>query len=399
MHSLNSKVTYLFKKYYNKTASPGELTQLFQLLDRLPDEELVAMMHNEWDNIQQDEPLFDSVKSLEILDTILPATVPQENVVTEAKVIDFSGIRRISIAAAVLIFISIGIYLFTSTEIDPQIPRFSKVIMHEIPPGGKRAVLTLTNGRSIILDSLKNGTIVKTSTFEVNKTEEGLLIYQSYKSNTRTIGNSDFNIISTPRGGEYKVILPDGSKVWLNAASSIKFPTVFTGNTREIYLKGEAYFEVAKNASIPFIVKSKYAEIQVLGTHFNARAYNDELSVKTTLVEGSVKISTRSSVNLLKPGEQAVLERNNLTIIKDVDVEEQLAWKNGLFQFNDASLENVIKQAALWYDLTIRYEGKISKRHFTGKISRKVNASEFLNMLKYAGVEYKRDGKVIVIKN
>lgn len=399
MHSLSSRITYLFKKYYNKTASPGEVTQLFQQLDRLPDEELVAMMHNEWENIQQDESLFDSVKSLEILNTILTSTVSEKHVLKEAKIIKFSGIRRISIAAAVLIFISIGIYLFTSTEIDPQIPRFSKVIIHEIPPGGKRAVLTLTNGRTIILDSLKNGTIVKTSTFEINKTEEGLLVYHSYKSNNKTIGSSEFNIISTPRGGEYKVILPDGSKVWLNAASSIKFPAVFSGNTREIYLNGEAYFEVAKNSSIPFRVRSKYAEIQVLGTHFNARAYNDELSVKTTLVEGSVKIRTRSTVNLLKPGEQAVLERNNLTIIKDVDVEEQLAWKNGLFQFKDASLENVMKQAALWYDLTIHYEGKISKRHLTGKISRKVNASEFLNMLKYTGVEYKRSGKDIFIKN
>ena len=299
-------------------------------------------------------------------------------------------------AAAVIIFLYFGLHFFK--RVGPEIPQqmVTVPVLNDVPPGGNKAILMLADGKQIILDSLKDGLILRTSNFEVNKTEDGQLVYQSFDRSHLDAKNSEFNMIYTPRGGEYKVILPDGSKVWLNAGSSIRFPTVFRGRTREVDLKGEAYFEVAKNPRMPFKVKSRNAEIEVLGTHFNVRAYTDEKAMKTTLVEGSVKVKSLNSNKILKPGEQAVL-KGKAMVVNTVVVEEQIAWKNGLFLFKDASLEDVMKQAALWYDLKVSYAGKIPPKQFTGKTSRKINASEFMNMLKYIGVEFKREGKNVLI--
>jgi ferric-dicitrate binding protein FerR (iron transport regulator) len=187
--------------------------------------------------------------------------------------------------------------------------------------------------------------------------------------------------------------------VWLNAESSIKFPGVFKRNIREVELDGEAYFEIAKKSAMPFMVRSGSTEIEVLGTHFNVKAYSDQKVMKTTLVEGSVKIKEGKSSLLLKPGQQARMVEGNITILNNVDIEEQVAWKNGLFVFKDATIDEVMSQVASWYDLNVTYEGKIPEKYLTGKVSRSVNASEFMNLLNYAGVKFKITGKNIVIKN
>jgi ferric-dicitrate binding protein FerR (iron transport regulator) len=175
---------------------------------------------------------------------------------------------------------------------------------------------------------------------------------------------------------------------------------VFKGKIREVELKGEAYFEIAKNAAMPFKVKSAHAQIEVLGTHFNVRAYDDEKAMKTTLIEGAVKITSGNLTNVLKPGDQAVLNGDNgMKVINDVDADVETAWKNGLFQFKDASIEEIMRQAALWYNLKISFEGEIPQRYFTGKISRNVKASEFLNMLKYTGVRFRIEGGNIIVMN
>ena len=398
MHSSNARLSYLFNSYYNKTATKQEIEELFQLLHTTSDDELAAVISEAWDSLQIEESLFKSDKSLEILKRILPAGAAVNNLEEEDIVnngMKWSSIFSKSLAAAILIFISVGTYFWLRPASEPKAKIVSNVF-HDAPPGGNRATLTLANGKIIILDSAQNGIIVKMANFEVNKTKDGQLVYQVIENNTKKSG---LNTLSTPRGGQYQVVLPDGSKVWLNAASSIKFPSVFKGKIREVELKGEAYFEVAKNAAMPFKVKSAHAQIEVLGTHFNVRAYDDEKAMKTTLVEGAVKISSGNLTNVLKPGDQAVLKGGNgMKVINDVDADVETAWKDGLFQFKDASIEEIMRQAALWYNLKISFEGEIPQRYFTGKISRNVKASEFLNMLKYTGVKFRiESGNIIVI--
>ena len=397
MYPVNSRTSYLFKKYYSKVASSEEVEELICLLKNISDDDLTWLMREEWEKLELEDSLFDTEKSKEILDAIIPEkTYIQAAPVQDNNVWSINGFKKLFFAAAVIIVLGFGLHFFTGGRPEIQQQIVTVPVFNDVPPGGNKAILMLSDGKQIILDSLKDGLILRTSNFEVNKTEDGQLEYQSFERNPLTAKNSEFNMVYTPRGGEYKVILPDGSKVWLNAASSIRFPTVFRGKTREVDLKGEAYFEVAKNPYMPFKVKSRDAEIEVLGTHFNVRAYSDEKAMKTTLVEGSVKVKSRNSNKILKPGEQAVLKGEAMRV-STVVVEEQIAWKNGLFQFKDASLEDVLKQAALWYDLKVSYVGKIPPKQFTGKTSRKVNASEFLNMLKYIGVEFKRKGKNVLI--
>lgn len=397
MYPENSRASYLFKKYYSKSASSEEVDELFFLLKNMSDDELTQLTREEWENLELEKSLFDTAKSNEILDGIISEkTYIEEASLQDSNVRWIYGFQKLYVAAAVIIFLGFGLHFFKDSGTEIQQQTVTAPVFNDVPPGGNKAILMLADGRRITLDSLKNGLILRTSDFEVNKTADGQLVYQSFEKNKLNTNNSEFNMIYTPRGGEYKVILPDGSKVWLNAATSIRFPTVFRGKTREVDLKGEAYFEVAKNPRMPFKVKSRDAEIEVLGTHFNVRAYTDERAMKTTLVEGSVKVNSRGSNKILKPGEQAVLEGKAMQV-STVVVEEQIAWKNGLFQFQDASLEDVMKQASLWYDLKVSYAGKIPQKQFTGKTSRKVNASEFMNMLKYFGVEFKREGKNVLI--
>lgn len=403
MHSSNTRLSYLFNSYYNKTASKQEIEELFQLLNTTSDDEVMTVIRDAWDNLQIEMPLFKSDKSLEMLKRILPEGAAENNLgeeLEEKAIVNndrgWSAIFSKSMAAAVLILISIGTYFWLRPIPEPKAKLISKVFL-DAPPGGNKATLTLANGNTITLHSVHNGIILKTANFEVNKTKDGQLVYHVIDNNTQKSG---LNTLSTPRGGQYQIVLPDGSKVWLNAASSIKFPSVFKGKIREVELKGEAYFEVAKNAAMPFKVKSAHAQIEVLGTHFNVRAYDDEKTMKTTLVEGAVKITSGKLTNVLKPGDQAVLNSyNRMKVIKVVDANVETAWKDGLFQFKDTSIEEIMRQAALWYNLKISFEGEIPNRYFTGKISRNVKVSEFLNMLKYTGVKFRIEGGNIIVMN
>jgi len=292
---------------------------------------------------------------------------------------------------------------------------------NDVQPGGNKAILTLGNGATIILDSAHNGALAQQGNTQVVKTNDGQLLYNQTTKNSGNplttdpadsrhpdkFGNSPltYNTLSTPRGGQYQLVLPDGSTVWLNAASSIRFPTAFTGNERNVEITGEAYFEVKKNAAMPFTVKmNNGASVQVLGTHFNINAYDDESSSKVTLLEGSVKVGNRQSAIgneekakdknyevILKPGEQAIVvasplttDHSPLTINHSPDIEEVMAWKNGAFQFNGSTIETVMRQVSRWYDVEVEYKGNISL-HFAGTISRNVNISQVLEMLEKAG--------------
>lgn len=403
MHSFNSTISILFKKYYNKTASQQEIKELFDLLKSSSDDELTELIRKEWEDQENEDPIFSLEMSENILKNILSA-VEDEKAQTEDSVFirNFTWpifYKSLSAAAAIIILLGIGLYFRSSLNPNPGTQIASVKINQDALPGVNKAVLILGNGQKIILDSLSNGPIAKTENFEVNKTENGQLVYHAFDKNHKNARTEDINTLVTPRGGEYRITLPDGSKVWLNATSSIKFPGVFKGNIREVELKGEAYFEIAKNSAMPFRVRSNGAQIEVIGTHFNVKAYGNEKRMKTTLVEGSIKITAGNSSHLLKPGQQAILTKGELKVLDNVDIEEQVAWKNGLFIFKDATIEEVMSQVASWYDLNVSFEGKIPEKLLTGKVSRSVNSTEFMNLLNYAGVKFKITGKNIVIAN
>lgn len=404
MYSSKSRTSFLFRKYYNKTASQKETEELFQIMKSLSDDKLKELIREEWYNLELTDSFFNHDVSMGMLNKILPAkpksTNHEKEVLFNIIISWISRFRKVSVAASILVLLSTGLYFWFKPTLNPKRSLASRnSVSQDLPPGGAKATLTLADGKEIILDNARNGIIASTNSFKVIKTESGQVVYQSFGTNINKTINTELNKITTPRGGEYKIIMPDGSKVWLNSASTIKFPGVFKGDTRSVELEGEAYFEIAKNSTMPFMVKSRNVEIEVIGTHFNVKAYSDEDLVKTTLVEGSIKIKRGNSSHLLIPGQQAVLIGNNTKVLNDIDVEEQIAWKNGLFQFKDAGIEEVMHQAALWYDLNVTFEGNITEKYLTGKISRSVNVSEFMNILDYAGVKFKIVGNNITIMN
>lgn len=270
----------------------------------------------------------------------------------------------------------------------------------EIMPGGNKAVLTLADGKTIPLDQAAEENIAQQGNSRISKRAGGRLVYQAgVTGGNETVA---YNTLATPRGGQYRLVLPDGSEVWLNALSSIKFPTTFTGNERKVSITGEVYFEIAANERQPFqvAVVNSNTRIDVLGTHFNISAYADEPLVRTTLLQGKVRVSNEGTV-LLQPGQQAVLGsgagQHPVSLLKDADTEAAVAWMNGYFQFNQANIKTVMQQIARWYDVSVSYEGKIPERKFSGEISRASNLSEVLKGLSVSGINYRREGRNIII--
>lgn len=402
MNGIDTRLIYLFDLYFEKKATQQEVDELFRLLQISgdDDEHINFLIRRAWDSLEVKAPVFDTLKTEEILGKILH-TRATENEVPDIVPIKkmFAWRRSAAAAAAIIITGAAGLYFGSILRNKAAKPTIAIVKqLHDIMPGGNKAILTLADGSSILLDSAHNGVLAKQGNSIINKAKDGQLIYNNDQSSGAEIPG--MNMISTPRGGQYQVVLPDGSKVWLNAASSLKYPTFFTGDQRVVEITGEAYFEVAKNALLPFIVKTKMAEVEVLGTHFNVMAYDDETLMKTTLLEGSVKVTSGKSSDILKPGQQALLnEREQLRIVNNVDVDEETAWKNGLFQFKDADVESIMRQVSRWYDVKISYEGKITARQYSGRISRNVKASELLNMLKYTGLNARIKDESIIITN
>jgi ferric-dicitrate binding protein FerR (iron transport regulator) len=256
-----------------------------------------------------------------------------------------------------------------------------------------------------MLDTAARGTIAKQGSARIVKTDSGKLSYQSADAKRNQTIAIEYNTLSTPRGGQYQLTLPDGSQVWLNAASSIRYPIAFAGGERHVDITGEVYFEVMKNASQPFKVSiNGRAEVEVLGTHFNINAYEDESSINTTLLEGSVQISSTGSTPSrearvpLKPGQQAQYKNaGSIQIIDHADTEQAIAWKNGRFAFNNSDLKTIMRQIARWYDVDVVYEGSGSPRYFTADLSRNRNLSVLLQILEQSKLHFNIDGKRLTV--
>ncbi len=304
------------------------------------------------------------------------------------------------IAASLLLAI-VGIYFVMRVGKRPQPQIAQATIEQDALPGKNGAILTLANGRNIVLDSLQNGVIAQQGISEIHL-NDGRLEYN--KSKNATANNEvTYNSVSTPNGRQYQLILPDGTKVWLNAASNIKYPTAFTGNERKIEMNGEAYFEIAHNEKQPFKIKiNANGEVQVLGTNLNINAYKDGDAIKTTLLKGSVKFVSSKTV-LLKPGEQAVAPRHtsnsssDVFVRSNVDMSEVMAWKNGYFQFKNADLRTVLRELSRWYDLEVVYEGNIPPLRFEGELPRTAMASQVLQVLKKNMVNFRIEDKKLIV--
>lgn len=320
-----------------------------------------------------------------------------------------TGRYYLHIAATVLLVLSTALYFFNNrnSSLKPKdsIPNISR---HEITPGGNKATLTLADGSRITLNDSANGEVAKQAGITITKTTDGQLVYTitNVKPATQNVQIA-YNTIETPKGGQYQVNLPDGSKVWLNAASSLHYPTRFTGQERKVTLIGEAYFEVTRNSAMPFRVVCNNQVIEVLGTHFNINSYTDEEVIKTTLLEGSIKVTPTNNLSpkevagvMLKPGQQSQITVGGIKNIKviNVDTDEAVAWKNGYFTFASENIESIMRKVSRWYDVEIHYEGNITREEFVGSVSKYEKVSEILTTLELTGlVNFKIEGRRITV--
>lgn len=311
---------------------------------------------------------------------------------------------QVGVAASILTLLSIGLFFYSNRSIDDRSALSESEALKEkviIKPGGDKAVLTLSDGSKIILEDAKKGLLANQAGVSIQKTADGELLYSFAKdvgSESRKLPEEViYNKIETPFGGKYQINLPDGSKVWLNSASTLRFPALFSGNTREVELSGEAYFDVAKNPDKPFKVVTKDQIVEVLGTQFNINSYSDEETIKTTLIEGSVKIIYKNRVVLLSPGQQFQPNMNSSKVV-EADTEEVTAWKDGYFLFKDEDIQSIMRKISRWYNVEVNYSGNIPEVGFGGNISRSKDINEVLNVLQLTNaVHFKVEGRRITV--
>ena len=374
------RINELIDKYANGTATSAEEREI-----------------NEWyrETAYRDAEFPDNEDETyhSMLETLNKATKPKFN---------FKNSRKWSLAATITVFLATGITLyFTNHNAKKESVKLTKNL---ILPGKIRAVLTLANGKKIYLNDAADGDLATQGNIQVIKTKKGQLIY-TVRNSTSINGSAinpggpiGYNTIETPAGGQYQIILPDQSKVWLNAMSSIKFPVSFSRfNERRIELSGEAYFEVEHDKEHPFKVVTAKQEVEDLGTHFDVNAYTDEPSAKTTLLEGSVKINAGGETSLLKPGQQVKV--TSKLIISDVNTQAVIAWKNGYFMFDDERLDDIMRQVARWYNIKVIYNDDNVKNETFGVLStRFANISVLLNLMEESGnAHFEINGSTITI--
>lgn len=308
----------------------------------------------------------------------------------------------VAAAAAILLFLGTAFYFYSpKTSITKDNTKLLAEIQ-DINPGSNKATLTLADHETFDLEKTPGQTLVQENNLNISNTQQGQLIYQVSESNLsyeiKPENPLALHIVTTPRGGQYRITLSDGTKVWLNSYSSLKFPAQFSSNERNVELKGEAYFEVAKNAAKPFKVKVNSTVVKVLGTHFNIMAYNDEPLLKTTLLEGSVQLNNGTTANVLKPGQQGIVNKSGFVKVVNADTEQSIAWKNGYFFFNKTKLTDIMKQLSRWYNIDIIYKGKMPvEEEFVGKIRRDFKLSKTLEMLEFSNVNFKTTGNQLIV--
>lgn len=387
---LRERLQYLMDRYFDGTCTDAEQKELAAWINTGPkDDALKELAEETWNRYQPETAM-----PQEVSEKILSALFVKKAVKPAVRLLQYW--RPVAAAAMLLIMAATAFLLFrpeennTGTFVAGQ-PRYR----NEVPAGGNKAVLTLGDGTVITLDSASNGLLAQQGNVRIVKMANGQLGYEGGGGYGGTIAN---NTMRTPRGGEYRLTLPDGTLVWLNAASSITFPVAFAGNDRAVQITGEVYFEVAHRAHQPFRVSAGDMTVEVLGTHFNINAYAGESAIRTTLLEGAVKVMCGPERNVLQPGQQAqVTGLGGIYVTDEVDLDEVMAWKNGYFQFNDADMRTVMRKLENWYDVQVTYEGAVPVRSFGGGIQRSLPLTKVLKILEENNVKFGIEGRNITV--
>lgn len=373
----------LSRKYLDGTATADERARLLAWYNTYDEQELTVQL-------QADAAEDEAALEARLQGRIIAATAP-----APLRAVKGRRTAWVAAAAAVLLLISAGgaWYLRQSTTTIAAVPSTARI---PITAGTNKATLTLADGSVVTLDSLHGGQQLQQGQSQITQAVNGKIVYASTLANNKP---EQLNTLKTPRGGQYNVVLADGTEVWLNAASSITYPAAFTGKERRVTITGEAYFEVAASAAKPFIVEANGEEVLVLGTHFNINAYEDEQSLNTTLTEGAVLVKSAAIARLLSPGQQARIPHgsSDIALEKHVDLNDVLAWKNGYFSFDNADIPAVMRQLSRWYNIEVTFEGKLPEFTYTGQIGRSLTEEQLLKVLTTAGIHFKADGHRLTI--
>jgi transmembrane sensor len=392
MQSMEKDTLYqLYKDYLDGILLPNQWEELKGHLINLNEFEELDQELEKRQNLND----FEKVNPI-IFERILQKTLKNESnnpdgIVPPGNKLRFLTMTWFKVAVAVLILTGVTIAYFWPDSSIKKSKISSKSVAPgaDLPPGNSKAILTLSDGKKV---ELNNATVetIKDGNLAI-KSNNGHLLYE----NTHI---AVVNTMTTPKGGQYQLSLSDGTKVWLNAASSITYPTLFNSHIREVSITGEVYFEVAANSKIPFAVRvNQQNNIEVLGTSFNINAYSDEPVQRITLISGKVKVNSNGRYEILAPGQQSIATATSIKINANANIEQAVAWKNGIFDFNKVSLEEVLRQISRWYDVDVEYKGNISPKVFGGQLQRDFNLSEVLEVLKETGVHFKLQNRKLII--
>jgi ferric-dicitrate binding protein FerR (iron transport regulator) len=371
----------LVHKYLKGTATESEIQSLNQWYQQQ------QLVNNEW---EADSPDEETIIKAEMFDVISNRTGIQQRR-QSTRTIWWS----LTAAASLLLLIGTGLYLFHSKQ--SAAPQEANLLLDDALPGSNGAILTLSNGQKI---QLGNGNTILSDinkTDRIKKYSDSVVVYNSSKN--EQVSPTAYNTITTPNGKQFHIVLPDGTKVFMNAASSLQYPLAFSGSERLVKLTGEAYFEVVHNSRMPFRVQVDKQIIEDIGTEFNINSYNDNGTLAVTVLEGSAKVQINKNAVTLTPGQQSLTTTGtDQIVVQSADTESVLAWKNGLFHFNNAPIDLVLRQLARWYDLEVIYEGNIPKKTIDGEIYRDVKFSEVFMILKALQINYRIEGRKVFIK-
>lgn len=376
----------ILKRYSEGMATPEETDFLEQYYDYLQDRPGLSTLLTEGENKNAEQQNWErlSAQIEEPFHTITPHRV------------SFYTRWRTIAAASIILFIGLGGWYLLSNKNDQQQQAVKETVSNDIkPPQENRATITLTNGQTVYLDSAAIGSLADQGSVKLVKLANGKIAYHNVSN--ETVKEQVYNTLTNPKGSRVvDMTLADGSRVWLNAGSSITYPVMFAGNERTVVITGEAYFEVAHDKLKPFKVSKSDMQVEVLGTHFNVNAYDDEKNIKVTLLEGAVRLKTNGDSKILKPGEQALVS-GNISILESVDMEAVMAWKDGRFKFSSVDIETIMRQVARWYDIDIEYHGKVEGT-LSGGLARNVNASQLFYVLELTDkVKFEIEGRKVIV--
>lgn len=393
-----NQLAALFKKYLDDNISPEEFSQLYELInsrDYSP-EVLDDLLQQTFSNAVPADGTTDYNRH-EILNSLMTRIAAEEEKEMPIRKTISIHRRRWVAAAAIAVLVAGGFYLIHRKQ-----PASANLVAGEehwqqfdLPPGKNGAILTLSSGKRILLDSVRNGALENQGNAHLVKETDAI----SYQAEQHRQDQVVYNSMSTPRSRQYQLILSDGSRVWLNAASSIRFPTSFPGNERRVEITGEAYFEIAPDKEKPFIVQTGNMEVQVLGTHFDLMAYDDENHISTTLIEGAVKVKSGSQERVLSPGQQGSIEKSSGNLsVKEVETDPVIAWTQERLALTNADFGGLMRQISRWYDVDVVFDGKIPDLQIGGFIHKDVYLSTVMEFLGRNGLHYRMEGRKIIIQ-